>query len=263
MKKSFIILMVAANFLALNAQNVLLFDFSTKQPALSTWGGGTTAAIVDDASSLGNKVGKVTFTQAKKTGPVLMTTSPQEMYSSSAYAGFTMKVKSDIPADPGLIFTFTIENGSASRGNWSTFPVYTGNGGWVTMEFPFLDWSTGDIDFDRICLNMTTHGTEIPSGSEIYFDDVTLVTSFTPTGMETAQADNHKIISKDGIVAIQGIKNNTDVKIYTALGALVYNAQQHTDFSIDLREYGVSSGILFVNLNDGAVQTTKKILYAK
>jgi hypothetical protein len=265
MKKVFLSVMVAANFLALSAQDVLLFDFSTKLPTgnwpWTAWGG-ISMNVVDDASSLGNKVVQIKFNEDKKSGPGI-TMNTAEKISTDDYAGFTIKVKSDIPATPGLIFTFVLErtDGAGTKGNWSTFPKYQGNGGWEIMQFPFLASQKG-FSFDRIALNLTTHGTTIPANSLVYLDDVTLVTSFS-TGTDNVKADNYSIFSENGIVSVQGISGNTDVKIYTALGSLVYNARQNANFSVDLREYGVSSGILFVNINDGIVQKTRKVLYTK
>lgn len=264
MKKFFTILLISANFLALNAQD-LLFDFSTKLPGgnwpWTTWGG-ISAVVEDDASSLGNKVAKITYTKDVKSGPgILLQTSGGEKFSRDAYAGFTMKVKSNIPASPGLIFTFTIEDGSASRGNWTTFPVYTGDGGWVTMKFPFVA-SMASINFDRIAINPTTNGALIPTGSVFYIDDITLVKEFT-TSLTSEEEDNTRIFNENGILHVEGVKDNTGIKIYTTLGSLVYSGKSDTDFSINLSEYGAESGVLLVHLNDGVNQKVEKILYAR
>ena len=268
MKKVFIFLF-ATSFLALNAQNVLLFDFDNTVPGVlgqytwpwTAWGGLTInegkTAVFDDPGMLGNKVAKVVY-DGTTAGPGMIIPLLAS-YNSNNYAGFSIKMKS---ADAtGLVFTFTIENGGTQGGNWSSFPGYTGAGAWQTIEFPFT--TTGNKPtktfgpFDRICLNFNSHST-LPACT-VYMDDITLIQNFG-TSVENHQFDNTLLWCNDGVLHAQNLNGKTEVKVYTSSGAIVYSTDASSSFSVDLKEKSISTGVLFVALSNGSAVTFKKVI---
>jgi hypothetical protein len=117
---------------------------------------------------------------------------------TTGFGGFSMKVKSDFPQ---LRFTYTLEQGTAGqKGNWTTFPDYTANGTWQTMDFPFLE-AQRNIDFKRIAVNATCFAPVIlPTTFTFYIDDITLVTDYKIAADETKTGKIYKHGAYENII---------------------------------------------------------------
>jgi hypothetical protein len=270
MKKILLILFCMADFLALKAQDVLLFDFDNTAPGIlgmytwpwTSWDGliinddkdddGTGA--VDDPGVPGNKVAKIAYnsTGGDYPGFILPLSAT---YNSSNFAGFTVKMKS---ADAqGLIFTYTIEDANGvKKGNWATFPGYTSGGAYQTLKFPFLAEQKGFV-FDRICLNFVSHTTL--SACTVYIDDVTLVRDFT-SALAHTQFENTTLSCTNGVLNIDNLSGKAGVKIYTADGVLLYSTEASDALSVNLKEKGIAGGVLLVALDNGNAGIVKKVV---
>jgi hypothetical protein len=265
MKRLFLLSIILVNSLAAGSQDVLLFDFDAILPGgnwpYDKWGGVSSIEVIDDPTFMGNKVAQITFNGTfnpnAAPGFLMQMLIPQ---SRDDFEGFTMKVRSDFNQ---LIFFFTLENGGIDPnvGNWTTFPAYTSDGGWQTLNFPFIP-SMGSINFNRIALNLSCHNsTAVPSTFTLWIDDLILIRK--TSAVKGTHNDPVNVNCKKGILHVQNLTRNTDVKIYNALGAPVYSAKHHSDFSVNLDEQMLSQGILFVSLNDGITKRTEKIVYLK
>jgi hypothetical protein len=186
MKRLFLLLIILANLLTVRAQEAFLFDFDNTLPGdnwpWTAWNGAS-IEVVDDPDLPGNKVAKITCqTSGGKEPQPAFYMRMATIQSRSNFAGFTMKVKSDFHQ---LRFTYTWEQpGVGQKGNWSTFPLYTANGAWQTMDFPFVN--ADPIDFNRIVLNATCWDPySLPLTFTYYIDDVTLVNDYKIAPDET------------------------------------------------------------------------------
>jgi hypothetical protein len=185
MKKLFLLSVILANLLAVRAQETLLFDFDTQLPGgnwpWDKWGGVSSIEVVDNPDISGDKVAKITCVTVAGQQPGFFMIMP-ELQSSDDFAGFSMKIKSDFNQ---LRFTFTIEDGSGQKGNWTTFPVYTANGNWQTIDFPFIP-AMKNFNFNKITLNATCwEPLTLPATFTYYIDDVTLVNDYKIAAGET------------------------------------------------------------------------------
>ncbi|MDR1682948.1 MAG: hypothetical protein LBS25_06135 [Candidatus Symbiothrix sp.] len=244
--------------------DLLLYDFDNTVPGTvgsSTWpwvawgglsindGKNDGTGAVSDPGFLGNKVAKVTYDGAGKTGAFLL--PMPGTYNSNDFNGWSLNFKSADAA--GLIFYFTIEDGSTYKGNWTfaSLPAYTGGGAWQTLYFPLLEAQKNFI-FDRICLSFTSHSTL--GAFTGYMDDITLLRN--ATGIVDHTIDASEVWSNNGRLNARKLNGQTKVKVYTLTGQELYSTVADSEFSVSLNYQGLA----FVALDNGSAVHIKKVI---
>ena len=80
------------------------------------------------------------------------------------------------------------------------------------------------------------------------------------TQVEQIIQKQNSIVLQGGILTVNNINKNTNVMIYTTLGKLLYKSEQNYDFSINLYDLHLPSGILLVSLSTDKERIIKKII---
>ncbi len=267
---SFIVVFLSALFVS--AQDVVVCNFDNIWPKTEVtgfgaiqhkyWntGGVTGSGIVADPSDMGNTVASITPANLSKThgGGISFKMSP-DSYSSNDYSAISFKVKSS-SSYAFRFFQVLGKQTGGQVGNYTNFLAYTGGAAWQTIIIPILA-SQKNYTFDIVTLNLTVNAAEEPIADlQFYLDDVMLVPVTTAIKLVEASGSEKCAVYANGILNIKNINNPTAIKIYSAAGLLIYESVQNNDFSINLSDRGLSSGLFLVNMNDGREQVTRKII---